>query len=63
MPPPLVTSATCASMHMPQPLMALTARLISSKSTLSIPGLPMMFMRRLAGIFAYSGSFTRCVKR
>jgi len=31
------------SMHMPQPLMADTARLQSSKSALSTPGVPMKF--------------------
>ena len=37
-------------MHMPQPFIALTARLNSSKSALSMPGFPMTFMRSFAGM-------------
>ncbi len=50
-------------MHMPQPFTADTASDISSKSSLSMPGLPITFMRSRAGIWSYSASSTRCRKR
>ena len=40
---------SCASRHMPQPLMAETTSDHSSKSTLSTPGLAIAVMRSLAG--------------
>src|SRR5712671_1326163 len=54
---------SCEATQVPQPLIADTARASSSKSALAMPGLPMTFMRRRAGSFAYSGSSTRCRKR
>ena len=50
-------------MHMPQPFTAETASDHSSKSTFSTPGLPMMFIRSLAGRVVYSWFFIRCSER
>src|SRR5690606_18010851 len=61
--PASLSTFSCASMHMPQPLMAETARDHSSKSTLSTPGLPMTFMRSFAGRVPYSLFEARCTKR
>jgi hypothetical protein len=52
-----------ATTHVPQPLITETASDRSSKSILSIPGLPMTFMRNRAGSCLYSSSSTRCRKR
>src|SRR5690606_37124916 len=52
--PCLRSSPSWASMQAPQPLMADTAVDHSSKSSLSTPGLPMTFMRSLAGRVVYS---------
>ena len=61
--PAFFSTASCASMHMPQPFIADTARLNSSKSILSMPGAPITFMRSLAGMLRYSWFPARCVKR
>ena len=45
----LAQTFSCASRHMPQPLMAETTSDHSSKSTLSTPGLAIAVMRSFAG--------------
>ena len=61
--PSLRTAFSCDSMHMPQPLIADTARHHSSKSARLMPWLAIAFMRSLAGSFPYSSPPARCRKR
>ena len=61
--PAFASTASCASMHRPQPLIADTASDHSSKSVFSTPGLAITFIRSFAGSVPYCLFEARWTKR